>query len=100
DDLTRSTAFEATLDSTRSPFSADAVTAPITVAFRARDWIPTRGSRIRSARPAHARWVEKRGWGHVPMWVDPVGVSKLILEGTQREARVEWPPSAATAYRR
>jgi len=100
DDLTRATAFEATLDSTRSPFSADAVTVPITVAFGDRDWILTRGSRFRSALPAHARWVEKRGWGHVPMWVDPVGVSKLILEGTQREACVEWPPSAATAYRR
>jgi hypothetical protein len=27
--------------------------------------------------------VEKHGWGHVPIWVDPVGVAQLILEGTQ-----------------
>jgi pimeloyl-ACP methyl ester carboxylesterase len=30
-----------------------------------------------------ARWVKKRGWGHVPMWIDPVGVSQLVLEGTR-----------------
>jgi pimeloyl-ACP methyl ester carboxylesterase len=100
DDLTRATAFEATLESTRSPFSADAVRVPVTVAFGDRDWILTKGSRLRTALPAHARWVEKRGWGHVPMWIDPVGVSELILEGTQREACVEWPASAVTAYRR
>jgi isoquinoline 1-oxidoreductase beta subunit len=32
---------------------------------------------------AWARWIESRGWGHVPMWVDPIGVSQLILDGTR-----------------
>jgi hypothetical protein len=31
---------------------------------------------------AVAPWVEKDRWGHVPMWVDPLGVSRLIVEGT------------------
>ena len=86
DDLARATAFEATFDSTRSPFSAHAIAVPVTVAFGDRDWILTRGSRLKSALPTHARWVEKRGWGHSPMWVDPAGVAELILEGTRCEA--------------
>jgi pimeloyl-ACP methyl ester carboxylesterase len=51
------------------------------VAFGDRDWILPKSSRHRSGLPAHARWIDKRGWGHVPMWVDPAGVSQLILEG-------------------
>ena len=100
DDLARATAFEATLDSTRSPFSADAIAVPVTVAFGDRDWILTKGSRLENALPSHARWVEKRGWGHVPMWVDPAGVAELILEGTRSDASIECTPSAPTAYRR
>jgi pimeloyl-ACP methyl ester carboxylesterase len=86
DDLARATAFEATFASTRSPFSAHAIAVPVTVAFGDRDWILTKGSRLKSALPAHARWVEKRGWGHSPMWVDPAGVAELILEGTRFDA--------------
>ena len=100
DDLARATAFEATFDSTRSPFSAHAIAVPVTVAFGDRDWILTKGSRLKSALPAHARWVEKRGWGHSPMWVDPAGVAELILEGTRFDASIECTPSAPTAYRR
>ena len=88
DDLTRATAFEATFDSTRSPFSAHAIAVPVTVAFGDRDWILTKGSRLKSALPTHARWVEKRGWGHSPMWVDPAGVAELILEGTRGQTQV------------
>jgi len=83
EDLAASPAFEATFEQTRSPFSGREIAVPVTVAFGDRDWILTKGSRQRSALPAHTRWVEKHGWGHVPMWVDPAGVSQLILEGTR-----------------
>jgi pimeloyl-ACP methyl ester carboxylesterase len=83
DDLASATAFEETFEATRSPFVGGGhITVPVTVAFGDRDWILPRGSRCRHELPLHTRWVEKRGWGHVPMWLDPVGVSQLILEGT------------------
>jgi pimeloyl-ACP methyl ester carboxylesterase len=83
DDLAASPAFEETFDNTRSPFSGAGIAVAVTVAFGDRDWILPEDSRRRNELPSHTRWVEKRGWGHVPMWVDPVGVSQLILEGTQ-----------------
>jgi len=60
-----------------------AITVPVTVAFGDRDWILLKRWQRRNELPAHTRWVEKHGWGHVPMWVDPVGVSQLILDGTK-----------------
>jgi len=83
DDLAMSSAFEDTFDQTRAPFSGRDITAPVTVAFGDRDWILPSGSRRRTALPPHTRWITKHGWGHVPMWVDPLGVSRLILEGTE-----------------
>jgi pimeloyl-ACP methyl ester carboxylesterase len=83
DDLARSTAFEATFNSTRTPFSATRVTAPVTVAFGSRDWILPEGSRNRDQLPPQTKWVVKARWGHVPMWVDPAGVAELILNGTR-----------------
>jgi len=83
DDLAKSPAFEETFDNTRSPFSGRDIAVPIAVAFGDRDWILPKGSQSRDALPAHTRWIRRRGWGHVPMWVDPVGVSNLILEGTE-----------------
>lgn len=82
DDLRTATAFEATFDNTRAPFSAREIAALVTVAFGDRDWILTKSSRQRSGLPSHTNWIEKPGWGHVPMWVDPVGVAQLILDGT------------------
>ncbi len=82
DDLAAATAFEATFERTRTPFSGRDIAGPVTVAFGTRDWILTNGSRRREALPPHARWLSKAGWGHVPMWVDPAGVAQLILEGT------------------
>jgi pimeloyl-ACP methyl ester carboxylesterase len=81
DDLTTAAAFEETFEHTRSPFSGRDIAVPVTVALGDRDWILPKRSRHRSALPSHARWVEKQGWGHVPLWVDPAGVSQLILEG-------------------
>jgi len=83
DDLSRSLAFEETFDATRSPFSGMGITVPVTVAFGDRDYIVTKRSRWRQTLPAHTRWATIHGWGHVPMWVDPIGVSRLILDGTK-----------------
>jgi pimeloyl-ACP methyl ester carboxylesterase len=83
DDLAAETAFEATFEHTRTPFRGSTITAPVTIAFGDRDWILREGSPRRDAVPAHTRWVVGHGWGHVPMWVDPIGVSRLILDGTQ-----------------
>jgi pimeloyl-ACP methyl ester carboxylesterase len=82
DDLARAQRFEATFAATRPPFSARDIAVPVTVAFGTRDWILTKGSRYRQALPAHTTWIEKPGWGHVPMWADPAGVAQLILSGT------------------
>jgi pimeloyl-ACP methyl ester carboxylesterase len=82
DDLTEATAFEETFDNTRTPFLGAGISVPVTVAFGDRDWILPKGSQQWNELPVHTRWVQKRGWGHVPMWIDPVGVSQLVLEGT------------------
>jgi pimeloyl-ACP methyl ester carboxylesterase len=82
DDLATCPAFEETFDHTRSPMAGRDIAVPVTVAFGERDWILPAGSRSREGLPVHARWVERRGWGHVPMWLDPVGVAQLILDGT------------------
>jgi pimeloyl-ACP methyl ester carboxylesterase len=84
DDLATSTVFEETFEQTGAPFRGGRdIVVPITVTFGDRDWILTSGARRRHELPAHTTWIEKRGWGHVPMWVDPAGVSQLILEGTR-----------------
>src|SRR3954466_12584331 len=84
DDLAASTAFEQTFERTGTPFSGVDIAVPLTVAFGDRDWILTTGSRRRERLPAHTNWVPKQHWGHVPMWVDPRGVARLLLEGTDR----------------
>ncbi len=85
DDLARSQAFEATFENTRAPLCVSdiSVPVPVTVAFGDRDWILTKASRCRNQLPAHTRRIDVHGWGHVPMWADPYGVSQVILEGTQ-----------------
>ncbi len=84
DDLARSAAFEGTYEATRSPFSGLDIAVPVTIAFGDRDCIVTKGSQWRGRLPAHSRWFTIHGWGHVSMWVDPIGVSRLILDGTQK----------------
>jgi pimeloyl-ACP methyl ester carboxylesterase len=83
DDLATSQAFEDTFDNTRTPFLGGDFPARLTVAFGDRDWILPKGSRYLKRLPATTKLVEKLGWGHVPMWVDPFGVAQLILQGTQ-----------------
>jgi pimeloyl-ACP methyl ester carboxylesterase len=83
DDLAASPGFEDTFANTRAPFPGGDIAVPLTVVFGGRDWILTKGSRCRDRLPVHTRWIEKAGWGHVPMWADPTGVSRLILDGTR-----------------
>ena len=82
DDLAAARAFEATFEHTRAPFSSTGITVPVTVAFGGCDWILTKSARRRSALPPETVWVDKPGWGHVPMWLDPAGVAELILDAT------------------
>jgi pimeloyl-ACP methyl ester carboxylesterase len=82
EDLAAAPQFEATFENTRAAFSGRDITVPVTVAFGARDWILTESARHRDQLPAHTRWISEPRWGHVPMWIDPHGVSRLILEGT------------------
>jgi pimeloyl-ACP methyl ester carboxylesterase len=63
------------------PLSVGSRRMPVSDAFGDRDWILTKRSRDCHALPAHTQWLIKRGWGHVPMWADPIGVSELILNG-------------------
>ena len=83
DDLSTSGAFEETFDHTRAPLSGAGIAVPVTVAFGDHDWILPRRSQCPNGLPSHTRWIRKRGWGHVPMWADPAGVSQLILDGTR-----------------
>lgn len=82
DDLAASTAFAETFANTRAPFSGRDIAVPVTVVFGERDWILTAPARRRDALPPHATWIVRRGWGHVPMWIDPVGVAQLLLQAT------------------
>ena len=82
-DLAAATGFEDTFACTAPPFSGRDIAVPLTVAFGDRDWVLLKGSRRREALPAHTRWIKMRNWGHVPMWIDPVGVSRLILNGAR-----------------
>jgi len=81
EDLAASPAFEETFERTNVPFIGHDISVPVTVAFGDRDWILPKSARQRNRLPAQTRWIEPRGWGHVPMWVDPAGVARLILEG-------------------
>jgi len=82
-DLAAATGFEDTFACTAPPFSGRDIAVPLTVAFGNRDWVLLKGSRQREALPPHAKWIKRRSWGHVPMWIDPVGVSRLILDGAR-----------------
>jgi pimeloyl-ACP methyl ester carboxylesterase len=82
-DLAAATGFEDTFACTAPPFSGRDIAVPVTVAFGNRDWVLLKGSRRREDLPAHTQWIKKRSWGHVPMWIDPVGVSRLILDGAR-----------------
>lgn len=59
------------------------IDVPCVVAYGKQDKLLPSYARQRSRLPPHTVWLEPEGWGHVPMWDDPEGVARLILEGTQ-----------------
>lgn len=74
---------EATFEQGGSYRGGRTILVPVTAAFGTQDWLLTRSARLRQELPAHTRWLEPEGWGHVPMWNDPQGVAHLILQGTR-----------------
>jgi pimeloyl-ACP methyl ester carboxylesterase len=65
-----------------------AIQVPVTVAFGSRDRvIPPILARRRGELPAHARWIEIKGAGHVPMFDEPGAVAALLLHASGPRAR-------------
>lgn len=83
DDFAHAPGFEATYAIIDRIPDLDALTLPITIVFGRLDWILTGEMQNRRDLPAQARWLRPWGWGHVPMWDDPEGVARVILEGTR-----------------
>jgi pimeloyl-ACP methyl ester carboxylesterase len=52
----------------------------VTIAFGKRDWLIPPSARLRHEIPEDVIWQDRKGWGHVPMWDDPEGVAKFILD--------------------
>jgi pimeloyl-ACP methyl ester carboxylesterase len=82
-DFASAAAVETTFEHTRAPFSAPDMAVSLTVVFGGRDWVLPSSARCRTALPPHTRWLDQRAWGHVPMWTDPSGVARLILDATR-----------------
>jgi pimeloyl-ACP methyl ester carboxylesterase len=74
--------FDATIDNAGAFEGGQSITCPLTVAFGTRDWLLTASAQHRDQLPANVRWLRPAKWGHVPMWVDPQGVARLILDST------------------
>jgi pimeloyl-ACP methyl ester carboxylesterase len=61
------------------------IDVPITMAFGSRERLLSKGSaRRRDELPAHTRWRDLPGCGHVPTWDDPALVAQTILETTRQ----------------
>ena len=76
-------AFNKFRDSLRDPFvgrDTNFANVRITIAFGKRDWLLPPSARLRHQIPADVIWQDRNGWGHVPMWDDPDGVTKFIFE--------------------
>lgn len=82
-EFARAPGFDATFAQATRFEGGQGIEVPVTVAFGTHDWLLPAQARQRVELPALTRWVEPRGWGHVPMWKDPQGVVQLILEGTR-----------------
>jgi pimeloyl-ACP methyl ester carboxylesterase len=76
-------AFKKFRRSLKDPFKGGRTTfgsIRITIAFGKRDWLIPPSARLRHEIPEDVIWQDRNGWGHVPMWDDPDGVTKFILE--------------------
>lgn len=58
------------------------IRVPCTIAYGQQDLLLPPMARRRRHLPRHTEWLEPHGWGHVPMWDDPDGVARLILNHT------------------
>ena len=78
-------AFKKFRDSLKDPFMSGKTNfnnIRLTIAFGKRDWLLPPSARLRGQIPEDVIWQDRNGWGHVPMWDDPEGVTKFILEAT------------------
>ncbi len=82
-DFAHAPGFDATFHQATRFEGGQGLQVPITVAFGTHDWLLPRQARSRVELPEHIHWSEPEGWGHVPMWKDPQGVVRLILDGTR-----------------
>jgi pimeloyl-ACP methyl ester carboxylesterase len=76
-------AFKKFRENLRDPFTGGRTNFEnirVTIAFGKRDLLIPPGARRRDEMPEDVIWQERNGWGHVPMWDDPEGVTKFILE--------------------
>jgi pimeloyl-ACP methyl ester carboxylesterase len=76
-------AFKKFRESLKDPFvrgGTNFANIRLTIAFGKRDWLLPPSARLRHEIPADVIWQDRDGWGHVPMWDDPEGVTKFILE--------------------
>lgn len=79
-------AFNKFRDSLRDPFirgTTNFANVRLTIVFGTRDWLLPPSARLRHQIPDDVIWQDQKGWGHVPMWDDPAGVTKFILEATR-----------------
>lgn len=78
-------AFKKFRESLKDPFTAgptNFANIRVTIAFGEHDLLLPLSARLRHAIPEDVIWQDRKGWGHVPMWDDPDGVTKFILEAT------------------
>jgi pimeloyl-ACP methyl ester carboxylesterase len=57
------------------------ISVPVTIAFGEKERLLPKRARRRDELPAHARWVELPGCGHLPFWDDTQLIASTILEG-------------------
>ncbi|WP_335951958.1 alpha/beta hydrolase [Acinetobacter beijerinckii] len=80
-DFNNASDFERTFSNAGRFIDGQNIKIPLTIAFGTKDWLLTRKDcQMKNELPKDMKWIEPRGWGHVPMWEDPQGVAKLILE--------------------
>ena len=76
-------AFKKFRESIKDPFMGGRTISEsirVSIAFGKRDWLLPPSARLRHEIPDAVIWQNREGWGHVPMWDDPDGVAKFILE--------------------
>jgi pimeloyl-ACP methyl ester carboxylesterase len=80
----RTPTFDTHLDATRRDRFRDGhgIDVPVTVVWGEKEQLLPMKARLRDELPAHTRFVDLPGCGHVPMWDDPDLVVRTILEGT------------------